>query len=117
LFVIGEGVIADNLYGEEADDSFEVGLGLTLSGVLDGGSGGETNGDTIDLSQFTLLDATEELESVVGFAFRNFERIEQPNNAGVHFGGNGTNFWYITGANEGRLEIRDGDKAGVYEFS
>lgn len=117
LFVIGEGVIADNLYGEEGDDSFEVGLGLTLSGVLDGGSGGETNGDTIDLSQFTLLDATEELESVVGFAFRNFERIEQPNNAGVYFGGHGTNFWYITGANEGRLEIRDGEKAGVYEFS
>ncbi len=116
-FVIGEGVTANNLYGEAGDDSFDVGLGLQLSGVLDGGSEGEVDGDFIDLSKFTLLDATEELESVVGFAFRNFERIEQPNNAGVYFGGNGTNFWYITGANEGRLEIRDGDKAGVYEFS
>jgi hypothetical protein len=35
----------------------------------------------------------------------------------VYFGGDGTNFWYITGANQGRLEIREGENAGVYEFS
>lgn len=117
VFVIGTGVIADNFYGEAGDDSFDVGLGLELSGVLDGGNGGETEGDFIDLGKFTLLDATADLESVVGFSFRNFERIEQPNNQGIYFGGNGTNVWYITGANEGRLEIREGEKAGVYEFS
>ncbi|MCR6653220.1 MAG: hypothetical protein NVV73_17780 [Cellvibrionaceae bacterium] len=117
VFVIGAGVIADNFYGEAGDDSFDVGLGLELSGVLDGGTGGETEGDFIDLGKFTLLDATADLESVVGFSFRNFERIEQPNNQGIYFGGNGTNVWYITGANEGRLEIREGEKAGVYEFS
>lgn len=117
VFAIGAGVIADNFYGEAGDDSFDVGLGLQLSGALDGGTGGETEGDFIDLGKFTLLDATADLESVVGFSFRNFERIEQPNNQGIYFGGNGTNVWYITGANEGRLEIREGEKAGVYEFS
>lgn len=117
LFVIGAGVVADNFYGEAGDDSVEVEVGLELSGVLDGGSGGETEGDYINLSKYTLLDATAELESVLGFAFLNFERIDEPNTQGVYFGGNGTNFWYITGANEGRLEIRDGEDAGVYEFS
>lgn len=116
-FVIGAGVAADNFYGEEGDDSVEVEVGLVLSGVLDGGSGGETEGDYIDLSNYTLLDATADLGSVLGFTFLNFERIDEPNNQGVYFGGNGTNFWYITGANEGRLEIRDGEDAGVYEFS
>lgn len=117
LFVIGAGVVADNFFGEAGDDSVEVEVGLELSGVLDGGSGGETDGDYINLSKYTLLDATAELESVLGFAFLNFERIDEPNTQGVYFGGNGTNFWYITGANEGRLEIRDGEDAGVYEFS
>lgn len=117
LFVIGAGVAADNFYGEAGDDSVEVEVGLELSGVLDGGSGGETDGDYINLSKYTLLDATAELESVLGFAFLNFERIDEPNTQGVYFGGDGTNFWYITGANEGRLEIRDGEDAGVYEFS
>jgi hypothetical protein len=117
LFIIGAGVAADNFYGEAGDDSVEVEVGLELSGVLDGGSGGETDGDYINLSKYTLLDATAELESVLGFAFLNFERIDEPNTQGVYFGGDGTNFWYITGANEGRLEIRDGEDAGVYEFS
>lgn len=117
VFMIGEGVIADNFYGEAGDDSFDVEVGLVLSGVLDGGTGGEAEGDYIDLSKYTVLDATADLETALGFAFRNFERIDNPNNRGVYFGGNGTNFWYITGANQGRLEIRDGENAGVYEFS
>lgn len=117
VFVIGEGVIADNFYGEAGDDSFDVEVGLVLSGVLDGGSGGETEGDYINLSKYTVLDATADLETALGFAFRNFERIDNPNNRGVYFGGDGTNFWYITGANQGRLEILEGDNAGVYEFS
>jgi len=117
VFVIGEGVVADNFYGEAGDDSFDVEVGLVLSGVLDGGTGGEVEGDYIDLSKYTILDATADLEAALGFAFRNFERIDNPNNRGVYFGGNGTNFWYITGANQGRLEIRDGENAGVYEFS
>lgn len=114
-FVIGRDVTANNMYGEAGDDSFEVDLGL--KGVLDGGSGDEVTGDSLDLSRYTVLTPSADLESQVGFTFRNFENITRPNTHGVYTGSNGTNYWYITGQNEGRLEIRDGADAGVYEFS
>jgi|GEM_PF-3074838 len=116
-FVIGRDVTADNFFGDAGDDSFDVDLGLVLSGALDGGSGGEDAGDYLNLNKYTVLTAATDLEALLGFAFRNFERIDQPNNQGVYSGGDASNFWYITGANQGRLEIRDGANAGVYEFS
>lgn len=116
-FVIGRDVTANNIFGDAGDDSFDVDLGLILSGALDGGTGGEVAGDYLNLNKYTVLTASTDLEALLGFAFRNFERIDQPNNQGVYSGGDATNFWYITGENQGRLEIRDGANAGVYEFN
>jgi filamentous hemagglutinin family protein len=116
-FVLGRDVTADNIYGEAGDDSFDVDLGLILSGALDGGTGGEVAGDYLNLNKFTLLTATDDLEALLGFAFRNFERIDQPNTQGIYFGGDAANFWFITGENQGRLEIRDGANSGTYDFS
>ncbi len=123
LLDFGDSSQFTNAYGSLGDDTFIIGRGVIVAnnGVADGGTGGEVEGDLIDMSAlgipvFTLVDPNDDFEIPGPFSNENFERSIAPINViNTIVGADFNSIWTVTDE-EMLVVVPDPDNPGINLF-